>query len=231
MAEEEKPQSPHPLAPILIPVAVIFLLGLLLERIREYVMDKPTLNYFFFKIQSIFTGQPVPEGLEYTPSLFWIHTALFFKIASFLISVILVWGIITTLRNLTKLNITQRAFLQPPQPVEFQRGAPPKIVNKKWEKVLDHINSSNPSDWKLAILEADIMLDEMLDKMSYHGETMGEKLKSVEPSDFNTIDKAWEAHKIRNSIAHEGSDFLMNEREAKRVIALYKDVFDEFRYL
>jgi len=104
-------------------------------------------------------------------------------------------------------------------------------VNPKWIKVLGHINSDNPSDWRLAILEADIMLDEMLDKMGYPGQTLGEKLKMVERSDFDTLDLAWEAHKMRNNIAHEGSDLIMSKDEASRVITLFERVFKEFRYI
>jgi ribosomal protein L14E/L6E/L27E len=63
------------------------------------------------------------------------------------------------------------------------------------------------------------------------GDTLGERLKAVEQSDFDTIDKAWEAHKVRNKLAHEGGDFILTQREAKRIIALYKDVFDEFRMI
>ena len=107
----------------------------------------------------------------------------------------------------------------------------PEVVNEKWQKVLVHINSSNQSDWKLAILECDIMLSDILEKMGYMQESIGEKLKSIEPSDFTNIEAAWEAHKIRNEIAHAGSDFLINEREAKRVIGLYELVFREFEYI
>ena len=57
---------------------------------------------------------------------------------------------------------------------------------------------------------------------------MGEKLKAVEKSDFTTIESAWEAHKARNMIAHEGSDFLINQREIHRIISLYEAVFKEF---
>jgi transposase len=67
--------------------------------------------------------------------------------------------------------------------------------------------------------------------MGYMQESIGEKLKSIEPSDFTNIENAWEAHKIRNTIAHEGSEFLINEREAKRVIGLYESVFREFEYI
>ncbi len=105
------------------------------------------------------------------------------------------------------------------------------VVNKRWDKILEHINSQNPSDWRLAILECDIILDEMLTKMSYHGETLSDKLKAVEKSDFLTIDQAWEAHRVRNSIAHEGSNFQITDREARRVVSLYEDVFKEFHFI
>lgn len=103
--------------------------------------------------------------------------------------------------------------------------------NDKWERVLAHIASENPSDWRLAILECDVILEEMAEVMGYRGENLGEKLKNVERSDFRTIDQAWEAHKVRNMIAHEGSDFLMSAHEAKRVVGLYQQVFEEFKYI
>lgn len=108
-------------------------------------------------------------------------------------------------------------------------GAAP--ANKRFEKITEHINSDNPSDWRLAVLECDIILDEMLTKMSYHGATLSDKLKSVERSDFVTIDKAWEAHRVRNDIAHQGSNFQINNREARRVVGLYEEVFREFHFL
>lgn len=103
--------------------------------------------------------------------------------------------------------------------------------NPKWEKVLTHVESQNPSDWRLAVIEADILLSELLDKMNLVGDSMGDKLKSVERSDFNTLDLAWEAHKVRNRIAHDGSDFLLTQREARRIIDLYKQVFEEFSFV
>ena len=102
---------------------------------------------------------------------------------------------------------------------------------KRWEQVLTHLNSDKESDWRLAVLEADVLLDEMLTNMRYHGDSLGEKLKSVEKSDFLTLDSAWEAHAVRNKIAHEGASFALTEREARRVIKLYEEVFKEFHYI
>jgi hypothetical protein len=98
----------------------------------------------------------------------------------------------------------------------------------QWQEIERHINSTNPSDWRLAILEADIMLDEVLDKQGYQGDTIGDKLKGIDKSDMRSLNAAWEAHKVRNQIAHEGVSFQLNDREAKRVIGLFREVFSEF---
>lgn len=105
------------------------------------------------------------------------------------------------------------------------------MENPKWKLVEEHINSDDANKWKLAILEADIILSELLDSLNLRGESVGEKLKMVEASDFDHIEQAWEAHKIRNAIAHQGSDFLLTKREAQRVLSLYESVFKEFEII
>lgn len=102
---------------------------------------------------------------------------------------------------------------------------------EQWQKVLAHINSNNPSEWRLAILEADIMLDKLLDKLGYQGDTMAEKFRGVAKGDFLTLRLAQEAHGVRNRIAHDGSSYQLNEREAKAVIEKYKAVFSEFYHI
>lgn len=151
---------------------------------------------------------------------------------SFILSIILLVIIIMCAQKLLHIRKKMHASLSIPNHkdiVGVEVVTP--VMNEKWERVLTHINSTNQSDWKLAILECDIMLSDLLEKMGYMQESISEKLKSIEPSDFTSIESAWEAHKIRNQIAHEGSDFLINDREAKRVIGLYEIVFREFEYI
>ena len=104
-------------------------------------------------------------------------------------------------------------------------------VRRRWNAIVGYANSENPNDWRHAIIDADIMLDEMLNAQGYKGATMGDKLKQVERSDFNTIDNAWEAHKMRNRIAHEGSHQALNERVVRQTIAQYQSVFREFELI
>ena len=101
----------------------------------------------------------------------------------------------------------------------------------RWNRIMEHVNTDDEHQWRLAILEADIMLNELLDVQGYKGETMAEKMKQVNRANFNSIDDAWEAHKVRNRVAHEGSEHQLTEREKNRVIGLYARIFREFGFI
>lgn len=149
------------------------------------------------------------------------------EVLAIIVSVFALWGIINTYRKLSKLR-KEEAKIYGPMP-EIEEAAPEK--NEKWERIIAKINSPNASDWKLALIEADIMLDDMLRAEGYHGDTIGDMLKAIDRSEMLTLDAAWEAHKVRNLIAHSGSDYYLTEREAKRVLALYESVFKEFKII
>ena len=101
----------------------------------------------------------------------------------------------------------------------------------RWNRVQEQAHSDNEQNWRLAILEADIMLNELLDIKGYKGDTMADKMKQIERADFNTVDSAWEAHRVRNRIAHEGSAHLLNSREVDRIMRLYERVLKEFKLI
>ena len=103
-----------------------------------------------------------------------------------------------------------------------------EAANPRWVHIQALMESGNASDWRQAIIEADIMLDDMLTKLRYPGVSIGEKLKAAEISDFSTLQDAWEAHKVRNQIAHEGSAFALSQTLAQRTLAHYETVFREF---
>ncbi len=105
------------------------------------------------------------------------------------------------------------------------------IENTRWQSVQTHLSSENPNDWKLAIIEADVLLDRMLDKAGYTGVSVGDKLKSAANRSFATLDDAWDAHRVRNQIAHGGSDFVLTQRIAKETLIKYERVFREFSFI
>ena len=44
---------------------------------------------------------------------------------------------------------------------------------------------------------------------------------------METLNDAWEAHKVRNRIAHDGADFVLTKRMVDETINRYLRVFEE----
>ena len=103
--------------------------------------------------------------------------------------------------------------------------------NPRWEMVTGLASSPNDSDWRRAIIEADIMLASLLTERGYAGGTLGDQLKSANPLQFTTLNLAWEAHKMRNAIAHLGDAFPLSERDVQTTVDQYRRVFEEFDYI
>jgi large-conductance mechanosensitive channel len=103
--------------------------------------------------------------------------------------------------------------------------------NIRWQRVEEYMTSLNPSDWKVAILEADNILDEITTRMGYAGTTLGERMKKIPASEFPYLEEAWEAHKIRNAVAHKGTDYALSRSDAEHVINTYYRIFAALGYL
>lgn len=98
----------------------------------------------------------------------------------------------------------------------------------QWKVVLEHITSENPAEWKLAILEADNMLDEILEEQGYLGDTLADKLKAMSPTRITAYNDLWEAHKLRNQIAHGGAmEMDLTKKMARDAVANFGNAFKE----
>lgn len=98
----------------------------------------------------------------------------------------------------------------------------------QWQTVLDLVNSENPAEWKLAILEADNMLDEILEEQGYLGETLADKLKAMTPTRIASYNEIWEAHKVRNQIAHGGAvEMDLTKKMARDAVVQFGNAFKE----
>lgn len=150
---------------------------------------------------------------------------------SFVVSAVSIVVIFYTRRQIERIVKEEREKLYPQGAEEPLFGGEEQTINPRWARIQDHLEKENEGEWRIAILEADIMLGDMLEAMGYVGDSIGERLKKIETSDFTSLHQAWEAHKIRNQVAHEGSNFHLTEREARRVIGMYRQVFDEFQYV
>lgn len=94
-------------------------------------------------------------------------------------------------------------------------------VEKAWKKVKARLDLGQESEYKLALIEADAMVDDILRRMDYKGETLKERLAKITSATIPNIDKLAEAHKVRNSIVHD-PDYHLTLEETKSVIEVYE---------
>ncbi|MCA9363456.1 hypothetical protein KC851_04000 [Candidatus Kaiserbacteria bacterium] len=186
----------------------------------------PAVGFDIFAILGTMFGvndlSNVSSGLlGFLESLWSIYVVLAFLFSIFLL-VIYVFASIR--RNLYIQLMTQELR---DQEALWEERAGGKRNDNRLAGVIAHSNSDNPNDWKLAIIEADVMLDEALKNRGFVGTTLGERLRNITPNQMDSINDAWEAHKVRNRIAHEGSDFILTQRVVQETIMRYQRVFTE----
>ncbi len=184
------------------------------------------LDYLYYRVYLFFKGW----GLFYEQNgqIFFNWQYLYYlKILSvtvFIIFTVAVFYFLSKIFEIRKNEMTQLfALLKDTSPVQEKK-------NERWEKIVKDVNSNNEADWKLAIIEADKMLDELLTSIGYQGASLGDKLLAVEKGDMLSLDDAWEAHKMRNRIAHEPG-FQLPQREAKKIIGQFEKVFREYDFI
>lgn len=160
-------------------------------------------------------------------SAFLAHVWLWIIIIGYVLSVIGLFVIVYATMRLFELRAREREYYS----TVISTPGTANAVHLRWKNIQSLADGATASEWREAIIEADIMLDDMLAQQGFIGDGVGEKLKSVEPSEFHSLQDAWEAHKVRNQIAHEGSAFDLSETLVRRTIARYATVFQEFKVL
>ncbi len=93
-------------------------------------------------------------------------------------------------------------------------------LRRRWAEIEDLVKQPGELPKKMALLEADKMLDLALKSLSMPGETMGERLKYAAYK-YPDIRDVWWAHKLRNQLAHEAT-FDLSTREAVGAVAQFK---------
>jgi len=101
---------------------------------------------------------------------------------------------------------------------------------KTWEKSKKRLETKIPSEYKLAVIEADSFFNRILEKMGYAGESLGERLKKVPDGVLLNIDDIWEAHKIRNNIVHD-LNYRLTQRTAEEVLRIYEEALKNLEIL
>jgi hypothetical protein len=185
------------------------------------------VEYFFRLLYNLFHGgASIKGGVNLSTNglfIFFSNLWLALTVLAYLFSLAAIGVFVYATMRLYQVRQEEKAKYA----TVTTEAAHTKVEHSRWTYIMQLIESGQPGDWRNAIIESDIMLDELLTRLGYQGDSVGEKLKGATTTHFQTLQNAWEAHKVRNDIAHQGSTFDLTERLAHRTIANYEAVFRE----
>jgi len=115
-----------------------------------------------------------------------------------------------------------------PAPAVAETAAGP--LRSRWSEVAAHLDSPREADWKVALMEADKLVDDALARAGFPGDTFGDRLTNIRPGTLASLDGVWWAHKVRNRLAHE-MDYFLRYTEARQAIGYYEQALRELQLL
>lgn len=197
----------------------------------QSALDKPLFTPNYLNIEYVFS-----KIVEYAGPVFRFitdgDTWSIIGVISMILSIACIAIIIFSFVRLIEIQLYDKEEINHEiHQAALRRKEREKNANPRWHYILTLIESSNESDWRVAIIEADSMMEEVLKDRGFSGSTASELLEGAKESGYLTIQNAWDAHLIRNQIAHEGSDFVLSQVEGRRVIRMYQNFFEELNVI
>jgi len=160
-------------------------------------------------MNNIFSIITSPTFIFYLKIIFIVFGALFLL------------GIIFLLLKNTWLK---RRFLEDWTEFLIYRPFGVKKTFKQWAKVLKRLDTGKEADYKLAVIEVDGLLSDILKKMGYKGETMAKILEQLDATILPNIEQIWKVHKIRNNVVHD-PDYELSLEQARKILGIYEESF------
>jgi hypothetical protein len=96
-----------------------------------------------------------------------------------------------------------------------------KQITKRWNKIKGRIESGSESEYKLAVIEAEDFLNEILEERGYEGEDFEKTINSASKLVSSKLSEILLAHEVRNAIVYN-PDYKLEAEQAKRILGIYE---------
>ena len=164
---------------------------------------------------------PQSKALAETAAAIYSSDYGIFEIIGLLVTIALVVGIAIHMSRLnwikSRVNRYRHAILNA-DPAREQ-------TKKSWKEIERHFFAGDENDLKVAVIEADKALDNALRNAGVIGANLGDRLKKVKSAQLPNIEDVWQAHKLRNQIAHEDAMSLKRDL-AEKALTIYKTALE-----
>lgn len=197
----------------------------------QTIVDKPLFDPTYLNIEYVF--DKVAGSIQPTISLFTNpNTWGTIGTVSAVVSIIFLSIIIFSLVRMYEIQVfDQKEIEHEISHALAKTKERDRELNPRWKYILTLVESPNESDWRVAIIESDTLLEEAFRERGLVGNTMSELLEEAKMNGYTSIQNAWDAHLIRNKIAHEGMNYPITQVEIRRVMNLYQNVFEDLQVI
>ena len=100
-----------------------------------------------------------------------------------------------------------------------------KQLQKQWNRIKKRAEPGAESDYKLAIIDADDLLAEVLDSGGYEGKDFEETINKAARMISPILDDVIKAHQVRNSIVYN-PDYKLAVDQAKKALDTYESAIN-----
>lgn len=155
---------------------------------------------------------------EITTILYW------FKIISLISIPLLLWGIIHYARKLKILpkKIEQiKAWFGLNEVFET-----PSKSKKQWQAIEELLLENYSSSWKLAVVKADALIENLLKQLGFKGNNLEELINSLKLRGYQNLNLLEGAHAVSKEIL-ANRDYSISQKEAQSIVEIYKKFWQE----
>lgn len=121
-------------------------------------------------------------------------------------------------------------------PIAPRKAAPPAFTAKRlavqeaWNTIERSFSKGTSDTMKIAIINADKLIDTMLKDAGFTGDHMVDRLKQIPSARLQSIERLYRAHRVRNNIVHT-PDFALSPQAGRAVLEDYAAFLKELGYL
>lgn len=201
------------------------------SQILQSITEKPLFEPVYLNIDYIF-NEVYSSVLPVIDFVFNPKTWSTIGVISMLMSIFCIAVIIFSIVRIAELQSDDKREIDMKiKEALIKEKEKERLLNPRWKYILTLLESPNESDWRISIIEADNLLEEKFKENGLFGNTMSELLEEAKSGGYMYVQNAWDAHIVRNKIAHEGSNFPLSQIEARRVIKMYQSIFEEMKVI
>ncbi|MDP2695958.1 MAG: hypothetical protein Q8O87_01755 [bacterium] len=101
----------------------------------------------------------------------------------------------------------------------------PQLI-KRWGVVLEKAAAGTPENLRLAIVEADTLVDAWLKRAGYRGNSFSERVAVIKSDQVRSFKAMWQAHLLRNNLVHTPG-YSLGANTAKSALSAYEAFLKE----